>query len=267
MNMTPTLADLAVKHGTDKHREGKVSVTRQGTTMEVGGHLYAPHYDFHFHSLRERDITLFEIGVGGFDDRDAGGESLRMWKEYFRKAQIISLDYYDKTALQQDRIRIYQGSQDDAKLLHEIHKQHGDFDIIIDDGSHLCPHVIASFKILFPLLKHGGIYVVEDLETSYWKVTGGSSTDLHTTTSSMGFFKSLLDGLNHVEFERPGYVPTYFDTHIVSMTFYHNMVVVYKGDNNELSNVMVDNVMPPALAELWPKFDWVKVAEGTPREE
>lgn len=267
MKMNPTFAELAVKHGTDKNREEKALVTRQGTTMEVGGHLYAPHYDFHFQPLRDRDITLFEIGVGGFDDRQAGGESLRMWKEYFLKAQIISLDYYDKTALQEDRIRIYQGSQDDPNILHKIHKEHGDFDIIIDDGSHLCQHVIASFKILFPLLKIGGMYVVEDLETSYWKVTGGSSTDLNTTKSSMGFFKSLLDGLNHVEFELPGYMPTYFDKHIVSMTFYHNMVVIYKGENNEQSNVMVDNQMPPALAELWPKFDWVKEAEVTPSEK
>lgn len=40
-----------------------------------------------------------------------------MWKEYFPRAQIVSLDYYDKTALQEDRIRIYHGSQDDPVLL------------------------------------------------------------------------------------------------------------------------------------------------------
>ncbi|KAJ0313749.1 uncharacterized protein N0V96_002189 [Colletotrichum fioriniae] len=255
--MDPPLTELAVKHGTDKHREGKVSITRQGTTMEVGGHLYAPHYDFHFGPFRHRGINVLEIGVGGFEDPKAGGESLRMWKEYFPKAQIVSLDYYDKTALQEDRIRIYRGSQDDPALLKRMHDECGGFDIIVDDGSHRCDHVIASFKILFPLLRSGGIYAVEDLETSYWKVTGGSSNDMNATTSSMGFFKSLLDGLNHKEFEIPGYQPTYFDKHIVSMTFYHNLVIIYKGDNDEESNVMVDNQMPEALAALYPKFDWL----------
>lgn len=42
-----------------------------------------------------------------------------------------------------------------------------DFDIIIDDGGHTMNQQITSFKILFPALKSGGIYVIEDLHTSY----------------------------------------------------------------------------------------------------
>ena len=54
----------------------------------------------------------------------------------------------------------------------------GPLDIIIDDGSHLNEHVIRTFEILFPLLNEGGIYAVEDLQTSYWPDHGGSSFNL-----------------------------------------------------------------------------------------
>lgn len=46
------------------------------------------------------------------------------------------------------------------------------YDIIIDDGSHMVRHVIASFEALFPYLRRGGLYIIEDLHTSYWKRYG-----------------------------------------------------------------------------------------------
>ena len=101
--------------------------------------------------------------------------------------------------------------------------------------------MVESFRILFPTLKEGGIYVVEDIQTSYWEDYGGSSTELNDPRTSMGFFKQLADGLNHAEFIRPGYQPTYFDQHIRSMHFYHNMVFIYKGDNTEPSNIVRNN--------------------------
>lgn len=254
--MEKTLIELAIKHGADKHG---ATIPSAGAPKEIRsniGHKYAAHYDAHFSPFRYREINVLEIGVGGFGDLHAGGESLRMWKEYFPQAQVVSLDYYDKTALQEDRIRIYHGSQDDAALLKRMHEECGGFDLIIDDGSHCCAHVLTSFKCLFPLLKSGGIYAIEDLQTSYWKVFGGSSTDLSNPATSMGFLKSLVDGLNHVELELPGYQPTYFDKHVVSMHFYHNLAFIYKGDNDEQSNIVVDNKIPNAFLEM-PKPEWM----------
>ena len=63
----------------------------------------------------------------------------------------------------------------------------------------------------------------------------GDSADLNNTATSFGFFKTLVDGLNHIEFEKPGYSPTYFDAHITSLHFYHNMAFIYKGLNAEKS--------------------------------
>ena len=63
----------------------------------------------------------------------------------------------------------------------------------------------------------------------------GDSADLNNTATSFGFFKTLVDGLNHMEFENPGYSPTYFDAHITSLHFFHNLAFIYKGLNAEKS--------------------------------
>ena len=213
------LIKLATIYGTDKWN----------------AHWYAQHYHRHFKSVRKKKLKILEIGVGGDNDPKRGGASLRMWKKYFPKSLIYSIDIHDKSPLQEKRIRIFQGSQADESFLREVYKEIGLVDIIIDDGSHMNEHVIKTFKVLFPLLKDGGIYVGEDLQTAYWPNYGGDSTNLNNPATSMGFFKALVDGINHVEFERPGYSPTYFDANITSIHFYHNMAFIFKGHNKELS--------------------------------
>ena len=85
----------------------------------------------------------------GYASETRGGASLRMWEAYFPKAQIVGLDIHDKSFVNSDRIRAYQGSQTDATVLREISRNHGKFKIIIDDGSHRPEHVRKTFKILF----------------------------------------------------------------------------------------------------------------------
>ena len=131
-------------------------------------------------------------------------------------------------------------------MLDKITKETGDFDLIIDDGSHINEHVIESFKYFFPKLKDGGIYVVEDTQTSYWKEYGGDSENFENKKTIYGFFKTLIDSLNNEEFLIDNYKKTYFDKHIISMHFYHNMIFIYKGNNNELSNYVVNNKKPNA---------------------
>lgn len=210
-------------------------------TDKAEEHFYTIHYMNHFKKFRKKKINLLEIGVGGYKSPNKGGGSLRMWKKYFPYGNIYSIDIYDKSALQENRIKIYQGSQVDAEFLKKITDEVGSFDIIIDDGSHLNEHIIGSFKILFPKLKDGGIYVVEDIQTSYWEDYGGDSKNLSNPDTAMNFMKSLTDCLNHQEIPDEDYKETYFDKKIVSMHFYHNMVFIYKGDNNEPSNIVKKN--------------------------
>jgi hypothetical protein len=167
-----------------------------------------------------------------------------MWRRYFPKGKIVGVDFYEKRLRTGSRIRIYRGDQSDEHFLTQLIAEIGRPDIIIDDGSHVNSHVIKSFEVLFPLLKDDGIYVVEDTQTSYWPQTGGSSDDLLHANTSMSLFKRLVDGLNHEEFIRPGYVPSYYDTHLTALHFYHNLVFAQKGANTEGSNVIRDNRMP-----------------------
>lgn len=216
------LEDLASYFGTDKW----------------GSHFYIPQYEAHLRKFRFRKIKLLEIGVGGYEHPEFGGNSLRMWKRYFPLGRIYSLDIYDKSRHEESRIKIFKGSQIDKQFLEHIVKETGELDIIIDDGSHINAHVIETFTLLFPALKHGGVYVVEDTQTSYWPNQGGSSENLNQDGTTMNWFKRLADGLNYREFRLPNYKPTYFDQTVVSIHFYHNLVFVYKGDNLEESNVV-----------------------------
>ncbi len=223
------LPKLATIYGTDKW----------------GTHWFAAHYARHFQPLRRKKITLLEIGIGGCERPADGGYSLRMWRRFFPNAQIVGLDYFDKSPHAEKRIRIYRGDQADEKLLRQIVAEVGRPDIIIDDGSHLNHHVLKSFEVLFPLLADDGIYVVEDTQTAYWPDAGGSSDNLLTAPTSMALLKSLVDGLNHEEFLKPGYVPSYHDQNITGLHFYHNLVFVQKGKNQEGSNLVRNNQMKP----------------------
>lgn len=220
--MTETsLRAIALEMGTDKE----------------GAHSYTEAYERHLGHLRHRPITLLEIGIGGYADPGRGGASLRMWKAYFPNARIIGLDIEDKSRLAEDRITIVQGDQGDRALLERLALEHGPFDAVIDDGSHRCRHVIASFEALFPHVTDDGIYAIEDLQTSYWETYGGSSGPDRRGTS-MTMLQALVDGINHAEYDIPGYEPTYTDRWIRSMTFYHNLAFIQKGPNLEGSHLL-----------------------------
>jgi cephalosporin hydroxylase len=216
-------------------------------TDKFGSHFYTPHYQRHFQHLKNKPVTLLEIGIGGwagdigYADKTLGGSSLRMWKAFFPKGRIYGLDIQDKSSHDEHRIKTFQGSQDDEAFLKSVIDEIGAPDIVIDDGSHYTHHVIKSFNVLFPLLKTGGIYAVEDLQASYWYSTAAEdwngSEDLEAPHTSMNFFKRLVDGLNYEEF-RHAYEPNYFDKNIIGMHFYHNLLFLEKGANNEGSNLV-----------------------------
>lgn len=198
-----------------------------------GAHWYAHHYETHFRSIRRCKMNILEIGVGGYDQADQGGGSLRMWRAYFPNSRIFGIDIYDKSPHNEKRIKTFRGSQIDPSFLETVVSEIGPIDIVIDDGSHVNEHVIYTFNYLFRHLNPNGLYVIEDLQTSYWRAYGGSTDNLDSTDTSMGFLKRFLDGLNYSEFETRCYHPTYTDTHIVGLHFYHNMAFIQKGFNNE----------------------------------
>ena len=197
-------------------------------TDKSGFHNYTQLYDLHFNNLRKEKIKLLEIGVGGYNDSEYGGNSLRMWKKYFRRGRIYGIDIHDKSRLEEKRIKIYKGNQKDKEFLLNIISEIGELDIVIDDGSHINKDIVKSFKTIFPKLKDGGIYVVEDTQTSYIDSYGGDSSNLDNPNTTMNFFKNFIDYVNDKEYDKKiiSDLQSYFD--INSIHFYHNIIFIYK---------------------------------------
>jgi hypothetical protein len=198
-----------------------------------GGHWYTPHYQRYFEPLRDQQVKVLEIGIGGYDDPALGGASLRMWKHYFRRGQIYGLDIFLKEGIAEPRLHTVRGDQGDPEFLRRFAAEFGPFDIVVDDGSHFSEHVRTSFQVLFPHVRPGGRYAIEDTQSSYWPGWGGSS-DLAASGTSMAMVKALLDGLNHQEQIRPEELsPTAVERTVTAVHAHHNLVVIEKGSNAE----------------------------------
>ena len=139
------LDELAQKYGSDKSSKG---------------HGYVKYYEQHFCSLKDLNLKILELGV-------REGWSMRMWHDYFPNSIICGIDNdlenLCPASFEEERIIFELGSQEDEKFLDEICTNYGPFDIVVDDASHISPLTIKSYQILFPRLKPGGIYVIEDL--------------------------------------------------------------------------------------------------------
>ena len=159
-------------------------------TDKVTLHRFDSVYSKLFSEFRDREITLLEIGV-------AGGASLRMWEEYFPRARIIGIDFEPQClAHQGGRRQVIIGSAADPHFLNRSVESIGSpLDIIIDDGSHLMRDQQTAFSTLFPHIRPGGWYVVEDLETSYYPKFGGGVPGMDGTM--IAYLKSLLDYQQH----------------------------------------------------------------------
>lgn len=222
------------------HEDPRLGMDLTGLAQEFGtdkwgAHRYTPHYQRHLARFRDRRFTLLEIGIGGADKPDVGGESLRMWKWFFPQAEVVGLDIFDKSFVDEPRVHTYQGSQVDPGVLERIIEERGAPLVVIDDGSHRPEHVRETFRLLFPLLPDGAVYAIEDIQTSYWPQWHGS-LDRDSKETSMGLVKQLVDGLNYEEFLDEDYQPSYTDTHVVGVHCYHNLVFIEKGDNREGTN-------------------------------
>lgn len=167
-----------------------------GTDKSSAFHNYTPLYEKEFDRFREKPIRFLEIGI-------QKGHSVKMWEEFFPTAELYFIDITE-SAIEyfSTRSSYFYLDQSNASALSAFIKDSGgDFDIIIDDGGHTMEQQIVSFQTLFPALKPGGIYVIEDLHTSYWKEYGGRgslSTPLSSSKSTTEFLKSLVDNVNWI---------------------------------------------------------------------
>lgn len=197
-------------------------------TDKFGKHDYTPVYRELMHGRRREPVRLLELGVGGWSG-ELGGESLSMWAAYFPKGRIFGIDVYDKTSLSRGRVKVFQCSQTDRNRLTEIAGEAGPFDFIIDDGSHANAHQIESFGILWPFVKDGGVYIIEDVQTSYWPAYGGGPVETAGyARSCVNYVKGLVDSVNLPEFLEPAAPRLNLDPTIGRIAFHHNLIAVTK---------------------------------------
>jgi hypothetical protein len=145
------LTDLADRFGLDK-----------GSTQ----HRYAELYNMLLHPWRDRSITFLEIGLcsdAPAQDRPADLPSLLMWLEFLPGAQVHRLDRADLSWFRHDRLAFHRCDMDDRASIAATGAQMPEFDIILDDASHASHHQQNGFLELFPRLRSGGLYIIEDL--------------------------------------------------------------------------------------------------------
>lgn len=214
----PSLAELALSHRSDKW----------------GLHYYTDAYDRYLCPRRTEHLKVLELGVGGFSEASSGGGSLAMWHSYFPRAEIYGLDIErkDDSLRFGQRVKIFQGSQSDEVALNRVLADSGTLDLVIDDGSHRASDILASFGFLFPKVRPGGMYVIEDLQTSYWPKFGGGYPPPRDVVTAIELLKSLVDALHHEEADLAGDLAMLGRT-IGGIHVHHNIAFIEAAVNME----------------------------------
>lgn len=180
-----TLDEIAIKHGTDKATSHPVLNPSHAYTLE---------YQKVFDPLRNNVLKLLEIGVGG-------GESIRMWLDYFPSAHVYGVDIVNGTnpwntvgSGIHDRYTFVTGDQAHDVFWKCFIADYGsNWDIIIDDGGHFSNQIITTFDCMWDHVSPRGLYCIEDLGVAY-----GESTIFVPDgwPNHMDFIRTILDKVN-----------------------------------------------------------------------
>lgn len=183
-------------------------------------HHYFDIYERHFQKYRDKKVIILEIGI-------FQGGSLQMWKNYFGKnALIYGVDINPKCkAFEEKNIKIFIGSQSDREFLRQLKKEIPKVDILIDDGGHTMKQQIVTFEEMYDHVKEDGIYLCEDLHTSYWLRYGGGNKRMGTFIE---YSKDFIDDLNAYHSEQRSLKVSEFTKSTDSLHYYDSMLVIEK---------------------------------------
>ncbi|MCA1459009.1 hypothetical protein I6F35_38960 [Bradyrhizobium sp. BRP22] len=159
----PNLTKLANALGTDK-----------GDAV-LYAHGYTKFYSFMFEEFRHEPFTMVEIGLQqGCLDPDAlltrKGEdipSIKMWLEFFPRADVIGCDISDFSTIKMNRFRFERLDMGDPAALERLASLLPPVRIIVEDASHAAYHQQLALAKLFPIVQPGGFYIIEDLHTTH----------------------------------------------------------------------------------------------------
>lgn len=198
------------------------------TSDKLKNHGYQRVYPWFLSHFKESPIKLLEIGVADL-------ESIELWKNYFKNATLFAIDILP-IEIKDKNINFFQVDQSkENELIHFAQNVNTKFDVIIDDGSHVPEHQLLTLKILWNSLKEGGVYIIEDIETSYW---GRSSIYGYKFNSNkVNTVNVLLNVINYINAKflissnriKNSLFHDIFNS-VESVTFGHNCIVLIKKD-------------------------------------
>jgi hypothetical protein len=202
-------------------------------------------YDRHFSRFRGTDVHLVEFGV-------SQGGSLQMWKHYFGpRAKVFGVDINPQCKrFEEEGAKIFIGDQEDRKFLKDLAGQIPRMDILIDDGGHTMKQQINTFEELFHVIDPNGVYLCEDLHTSYWPNWGGGYKERGTFIE---YSKNFIDYINawHST-EKSRLDVTKFTTSAHSLHYYDSILViekrpVEKPTHLRIGKAEIPDFTPPAV--------------------
>ena len=209
--------ELGEKYGTDK----------------ISHHNYHKIYPQFIEKFYDKSGGIVEVGLEPL----WGQASLQLWLELFPSMHIYGLDRGtpDKAT---DRYTIFKCDQSKEEDLDRcLQKIEHPIYFICDDGSHIPEHQLLTFNKLFPKLEIGGVYIIEDVETSYWVQSGlyGYETRYGKDhpKSIIEIFKKVVDGVNR-EFSDWVSENVLHQNEIASVTFAKNCIILVRGEPEEL---------------------------------
>ncbi len=208
-----------------------------GTDKSSSFHNYTKVYADYFGPIRKDPILFLELGI-------YKGNSVKLWESYFPNA---TLHFIDNTPTyveyQSERSHYHFIDQTNWYALHDFAKSiGGQFDVILDDCGHTMVGQIGCFQTFFQYIKSGGLYIIEDLHTSYWQNYGGGGS-IAVPKSGPGtcvfYLQSLVDELNYTssktECADDAKVPpnlrktlNQFQDQIESIHFYKSVCIIRK---------------------------------------
>lgn len=189
-------------------------------------------YDRHLARFRGSDVHVVEFGV-------KHGGSLQMWKHYFGPcSKVYGIDINPQCKrVEEEQIEVFIGDQEDRTFLRSLITSIPRIDVLIDDGGHSMKQQIATFEELFDRIEPNGVYICEDLHTSYWPKVGGGYKRHGTFIE---YSKDFIDYVNAWHSKNQRLQPNEFTRTAYSLHYYDSVLVVEKRPMNAPERISND---------------------------
>lgn len=105
---------------------------------------------------RESIKLMMEVGV-------ADGSCLLAWREVFPNATIVGMDIHPSERACGDRIEFHLGDQRERSHCERAAAGRL-FDLIVEDATHRLMDTLYTMAYLWPFVRPGGLYVVEEFD-------------------------------------------------------------------------------------------------------